>query len=78
MSTVQHRDKQKRLICHSNGITLIVIPFWWDHTIESLAQTIHQTRPDICAYAQKGSPILAELPAQYLRKGKIPSGNDIT
>ncbi len=44
---VQQRDQQKRALCDKYGITLIVVPFWWDNTTESVAQTIHLARPDI-------------------------------
>jgi hypothetical protein len=30
---------------HSLGITLVRVPFWWDHSAESLAATVHKMRP---------------------------------
>jgi len=39
LQTVQQRDKQKELICRNSGITLVVIPYWWDQTIESIIHT---------------------------------------
>lgn len=28
----KNRDKEKREKCAELGITLIVVPFWWDYT----------------------------------------------
>ncbi len=44
--TIQ-RDAWKRTVCEKDGIVLIIIPYWWDQSVESIACTIHQTRPDI-------------------------------
>ncbi len=43
----QQRDIEKRQICQQAGITLIDIPYWWDHKLASLMATIHKIRPDI-------------------------------
>jgi hypothetical protein len=34
------RDKQKQLECAKNGIKLVVVPYWWDGTKESLEDLI--------------------------------------
>ncbi len=47
LETTQRRDKVKKYLCESNGITLLVVPYWWDKSAESLARTIHELRPDI-------------------------------
>ncbi len=47
VETVQQRDMYKRSVCSSHGITLIVVPFWWDEKVDSVAQQIHAVRPDI-------------------------------
>ncbi len=64
--TVQRRDKIKQMVCESNGITLIVIPFWWNKTIESVLHSIRAVRPDILLPATllKGKPIPSEMPIQ--------------
>ena len=36
----QHRDSEKQNLCGEFGIQLIVIPYWWDNSIESLKETI--------------------------------------
>eukprot|EP01118_Nematostelium_gracile_P008062 TRINITY_DN2649_c0_g1_i2.p1 TRINITY_DN2649_c0_g1~~TRINITY_DN2649_c0_g1_i2.p1 ORF type:complete len:817 (-),score=149.57 TRINITY_DN2649_c0_g1_i2:621-2738(-) len=43
----QERDQEKRKACHSKGITLIEIPYWWDGTVETLQATIHHFRSDL-------------------------------
>ncbi len=57
---VQHRDSQKQLVCERDGITLIVIPYWWNTKIESIAHAIHTIRPDI------------HIPASLLTGDAIP------
>ncbi len=47
LKETQHRDKIKRIICARVGITLVVIPYWWNRNIQSVAQTIQDARPDI-------------------------------
>jgi len=44
---VQKRDKTKKELCDSVGITLVNIPYWWNGKINSLKATIHNIRPDI-------------------------------
>jgi len=62
------RDKNKQVICKYSGITLIIIPFWWDRTIDSIAQTICYARPDI-QFTSKyvGAIIPTEMPIQQER-----------
>ena len=40
------RDKEKRDICKQFNIQLIVIPYWWDNTIESLRTQIKTELPN--------------------------------
>jgi len=64
LATIRERDKMKQQICQNNGITLLVIPFWWNKTIESVAQVIHKARPDILFPDSllKGYPIPIDMP----------------
>ncbi len=48
----------KESLCRTNGVTLIVIPYWWDNTIHSIAHEIHTARPD------------TELPLHLLLNGE--------
>ncbi len=57
---LQKRDQVKKKLCKKNGITLLVVPYWWDMKVESLAQSIHAVRPDI------------ELPGSVLKGNTIP------
>eukprot|EP01027_Heterolobosea_sp_BB2_P000282 GEZU01000413.1.p1 GENE.GEZU01000413.1~~GEZU01000413.1.p1 ORF type:complete len:468 (+),score=89.89 GEZU01000413.1:405-1808(+) len=43
----QRRDEQKAEICQRAGITLIVVPYWWDRKQSSIAESIHAVRPDL-------------------------------
>jgi hypothetical protein len=44
LERTQMRDKEKKQKCNEKGITLVVIPFWWNKAISSLKATIHQTK----------------------------------
>ncbi len=63
---VQERDKLKRWICSRDGITLVVIPYWWNKTPESIARTIHEARPDMLFPEEllKGDSIRTEAPKE--------------
>ncbi len=67
-------------MCHTNGITLIVIPYWWDKQCESIAQTVHVTRPDIEIRSQllTGVPISSTMPNEHLKQGTaVKSTNNL-
>jgi len=70
VALVQDRDLRKQLICNSNGITLITIPFWWNETMETIAYTVRQYRVDIPLPSRllSGAPIPKEMPKQRQRK----------
>ena len=38
------RDAEKISICKEFGILLIVIPYWWDNTLQSLKATIDKQK----------------------------------
>ncbi len=59
---VQQRDKVKQDRCSTFGITLIIIPYWWDKKIESLTHTIHLHRPDVDVPLLKGTAISEKMP----------------
>lgn len=50
---VSKRDGDKIKLSESAEITLIRIPYWWDHSKESLIATIHKYRPDVIKDAGK-------------------------
>ncbi len=68
----QRQDQQKRSMCDAAGITLIVIPYWWNKKMETVAQTIQLARPDIVlpTHLLTGSAIsTTEIPQQREEKG---------
>jgi len=59
----KEKDTHKAKECCKLGITLIVIPYWWNYEIFSLQATIHQSRPDlISSPGQDILPIPSENP----------------
>ncbi len=68
----RQRDGDKQHICYNSGITLIVIPFWWNHTMESLTKTIYLARPDILFPDDllRSDPISPQMPKQVPTAGK--------
>ncbi len=72
LASVRQRDKNKRTICYNTGISLIVIPFWWDKKIESVVQTIRMTRPDIMLsykFDDASYSIPTEMPSHIIPQG---------
>ncbi len=68
---IQPKDKFKERICQAYGITLLVVPFWWDRSMESVAKTLHNRRPDlrIPEARLKGKEIPMHMPQQQPEKG---------
>ncbi len=62
VSVVQERDRFKQLVCKNCGIHLIVVPYWWDKTVESVVHTIAAFRPD--TQLPEGDTIPMEIPKQ--------------
>jgi len=56
------RDQERQEICKKLGITLIIIPYWWDETIESLAATITKYVPKIKFEIKQSLPISEQAP----------------
>jgi len=59
---VRRRDEKKLSICRERGITLLVIPYWWNTSLESIAETIRKERPDILLNVGRGEEISKEMP----------------
>jgi hypothetical protein len=71
------RDLLKLSLCQSQGITLVVIPYWyceftltflfsllmlrWDGEMDSLSATLYNARPDVFPMSAS-SPIPSEMP----------------
>ncbi len=69
---IQQRDRIKQSMCEQNGITLIIIPYWWNKKIQSVAHEISLVRPDIRlpAHLMIGDIISRDVPTQKVEKGE--------
>jgi hypothetical protein len=54
------------------GITLIPVPYWWDHKLESLNATIYKYRPDLFTVPPTEKPI----PTEYMHKFTKPTNSN--
>jgi len=43
----QQRDQRKTELCDRYGITIVIVPFWWDCKKETISMGIELQRPDI-------------------------------
>jgi len=43
----QERDLEKHKACINIGITLIIVPYWWDLKVSKVSDAIYKHRPDI-------------------------------
>jgi hypothetical protein len=41
------RDKQKEIIAKEKGITLIIIPYWWNSSEQFVRTIVKEVRPDL-------------------------------
>eukprot|EP00026_Physarum_polycephalum_P001892 Phypoly_transcript_01895.p1 GENE.Phypoly_transcript_01895~~Phypoly_transcript_01895.p1 ORF type:complete len:897 (+),score=113.58 Phypoly_transcript_01895:334-3024(+) len=48
LQAVQKKDIIKQQLANAAGVTLVVVPFWWDGLKESLRATLLFYRPDLC------------------------------
>lgn len=64
------RDEQKRLACKRAGISLVEVPYWWDGSLESLAATVADQRPELVPphLLGKGRAIPSEKPEKGRRR----------
>jgi len=71
-------EDQKRKYCNSQGITFIVIPYWWMGDSSSFVATVQIFRPDIIKNLSTADPIPEPPPEPRRRRGgrlasKLPS-----
>ncbi len=71
------RDREKKIACNTQGISLIEVPYWWDFETDSLRATIHQHRPDLVSSPGKGVAIPSSPPKSF-KKGELANLNSIT
>lgn len=79
---VKEHDRVKRELAQAQGITLIVVPAWWDGTVDrfllthtnathhpaSLASTIKKARPELLSAMPSGEPIAPDMPIDFLAR----------
>eukprot|EP00026_Physarum_polycephalum_P002315 Phypoly_transcript_02321.p1 GENE.Phypoly_transcript_02321~~Phypoly_transcript_02321.p1 ORF type:complete len:804 (+),score=106.81 Phypoly_transcript_02321:71-2482(+) len=76
---VQYRDYSKQQIVEDRGDSLVTVPCWWDGSIESLAATIREKRPDLLQkYASSSSVIPPIPPSDYFQDASIPDIGSLT
>src|SRR4051812_44364323 len=69
-------DDEKKLLCKSEGITLIEVPYWWDGTKESLLGTITSQRPELLSnsrFANSKTEINSFKPIPEKTHFKVPN-----
>jgi hypothetical protein len=68
------RDKQKEVVSKEEGISLVIIPFWWQHSKDFLLAKIAEKRPDIAPeYATLKTPTIPLRNARGRQDKYIPS-----
>eukprot|EP00026_Physarum_polycephalum_P003956 Phypoly_transcript_03973.p1 GENE.Phypoly_transcript_03973~~Phypoly_transcript_03973.p1 ORF type:complete len:646 (+),score=59.16 Phypoly_transcript_03973:3-1940(+) len=60
----------KNSLVQQNSMTLVVIPCWWDGTIDSLSGAIHFQRPDLVINASRNIPL--NPPLNFFQQHEIP------
>jgi len=46
LSLQRIRDDEKRELCFKNNINLVVIPYWWDNSLDSLREMLPEQFKD--------------------------------
>lgn len=74
LPNVKRRDIYKQQVCEQLGITLLVIPFWWNQTIQSIAREIYFARPDLPVPTKF---LIGDLISKEMPTFNIPKGNNL-
>ncbi len=69
-NSFQQNDQQKREACRRANITLIEIPYWWNYTVEDLACTIYQYRPDVLVEKPNRGQVIPQEKPKYSKRKK--------
>jgi hypothetical protein len=68
LSVIESQDMMKKMQALRQGITLIIVPFWWDRTPQSLIATVKAARPDLLSDVVVTSPpIPLDMPIELGR-----------
>eukprot|EP00026_Physarum_polycephalum_P001724 Phypoly_transcript_01726.p1 GENE.Phypoly_transcript_01726~~Phypoly_transcript_01726.p1 ORF type:complete len:978 (+),score=124.21 Phypoly_transcript_01726:128-3061(+) len=73
-------DSTKKLLIQNRGISLVVVPCWWNGEADSLAATIHFERPDLhpqCNNVHLIPPISVNPPPEYFPLKAIPDVGEL-
>lgn len=73
---IQQKDNWKQTKVHQINSNLIIVPCWWDGTVESLCSTISFQRPDLNLNASQ-PPISLNSPTGFLNFGDIPGVGEL-
>ena len=60
------KDEEKIEACAAKGITLFIIPYWWDLKRESLAATIYQRKPELLNILNSFNQAAADAPGSVI------------
>ncbi len=68
----RQRDIEKKAFCQQLGITLIEVPYWWNHSTDDLKATIFKDRPELIPEeeARRGNPFSEEPPTKVAKHKK--------
>ena len=71
------RDATKQELAKARGMSLVVVPCWWDGAKESLVASIREIRPDLLQGAEGSGPdhkpISLQMPPNFLDKQALPA-----
>jgi len=76
--SIKNHDRQKQIISHAIGITVVPIPYWWDLQQNSLQATLSGVRPDVFSVPLDSNPIpfRKELETDNLEKSTLHFFNE--
>eukprot|EP00026_Physarum_polycephalum_P001151 Phypoly_transcript_01152.p1 GENE.Phypoly_transcript_01152~~Phypoly_transcript_01152.p1 ORF type:complete len:1060 (-),score=94.29 Phypoly_transcript_01152:294-3473(-) len=70
--SVLHEDDMKKGLVLQQGLSLIVIPCWWDGSVGSLSDTIYFQRPDLLPASWSVEPIPMNPPPDFFQSLDLP------
>eukprot|EP00026_Physarum_polycephalum_P001092 Phypoly_transcript_01093.p1 GENE.Phypoly_transcript_01093~~Phypoly_transcript_01093.p1 ORF type:complete len:1197 (+),score=192.21 Phypoly_transcript_01093:78-3668(+) len=73
LASIRFHDQFKNEHVQKRADTLVVVPFWWDGTSQSLASTINFHRPDLLADCSLAPHVPLNPTKQHLKYGSIPN-----
>eukprot|EP00026_Physarum_polycephalum_P000846 Phypoly_transcript_00847.p1 GENE.Phypoly_transcript_00847~~Phypoly_transcript_00847.p1 ORF type:complete len:1309 (+),score=236.62 Phypoly_transcript_00847:226-3927(+) len=75
-ANVQENDSMKKLAALSRGISVVVVPCWWDGTAESLRTTINFERPELMKKT-KLKAISLNPPCGHFPEARLPDVGEL-